>query len=404
MKKLFCLAVLMLFASFAFAEGFDDFKESMDSGFSDEKKSFDTYKKELEREFAEYRRIADEEYAAYKNEILSQWKTAEMSTPVKWVEYTDGLKKKKVVDFENGIYRLEVIGKDYTQAEKELDALMRDMLGVDKATAFQRDTPARKTDEKAREKLKNIAVGTVGNESVIGSAVIGKENPAKKDIDLAAEKLKENAEVKTEPSKTGETVFVMQGKLPPETYRNKAEQLNPSVQKYSREFKIQPSLIFSVIQTESAFNPVAQSHIPAYGLMQIVPTSAGRDVAQLLMGKSLILTPSYLFNTDNNIRAGTAYLHILYYRYLKAVSHPESRFYCSVAAYNTGAGNVASAFNGRGAGKNRYNVTAAAGIINGMAPSAVYDYLRSSLEYDEARRYIVKVMGTLPSYKYFDQP
>lgn len=402
MKKLFYLAAVMLFASFAFAEGFDDFKESMDSGFSDEKKSFDTYKEELEKEFAEYKRIINEEYAAYRKDILTQWNEAEMSTPTKWVEYTDGLKKKKVVDFENGTYRLEVIGRDYSAVEKELDALMKDMLGVDKATAFQRDVPAKKTDEKAREKLKNIATGNVGNESVIGSAVTGKENPAKKDIDLAAEKLKENAEVKAEPSKTGETVFIMQGKLPPETYRNKAEQLNPSVQKYSKEFKIQPSLVFSVIQTESAFNPVAQSHIPAYGLMQIVPTSAGKDVAQLLMGKPLILTPSYLFNTDNNIRAGTAYLHILYYRYLKAVNHPESRFYCSIAAYNTGAGNVASAFNGRNAGKNRYNVTTAAGIINGMAPAAVYDYLRAKLEYDEARRYIVKVTDVLPTYRYFD--
>jgi hypothetical protein len=63
---------------------------------------------------------------------------------------------------------------------------------------------------------------------------------------------------------------------------------------------------------------------------------------------------------------------------------------------------VASAFNGRSAGKNRYNVTAAAGIINSMEPNAVYEYLRAKLEYDEARRYIVKVTGAMPSYRYFD--
>lgn len=402
MKKLLYIAVVLLMAAFAFAEGFDDFKQGMDSGFKDEKSSFDTYKSELEKEFAEYKKIAEAEYTAYRNEILSFWKEAEMSSPTKWVEYTDGLKQKKVVDFENGTWRLEVIGKDYEQAEKDLDALMKDMLGVDRATAFERDVPARKTDEKAREQLKNIATDTVGGESVIGSAVIGKENPTKKDIDNAASQLKETAEVKTEPSKTGEMIFVMQGKLPSETYKKKAEELKPSVLKYAEEFKIQPSLVYAVIQTESAFNPMAQSHIPAYGLMQIVPTSAGKDVAQMLMGKPLILTPSYLFNADNNVRAGTAYIHILYYRYLKAVNHPVSRFYCSVAAYNTGAGNVASAFNGRSAGKNRYNVTAAAGIINSMEPNAVYEYLRAKLEYDEARRYIVKVTGAMPSYRYFD--
>lgn len=401
MKRfLFIICTAMFFAS-AHASDFDSFKESMTSGFAEQKTSFETYKEELDREFNAYKRIVEEEYAAYRKDILAEWNEADVTTARKWVEYTNDYRQKKTVDFENGTFTLEVIGNDFKTAEKELEEMMKDMLGLDKATAFQRDIPAKNIDGKARENLRNIATADVGNESVIGSVITGKENPSAKEIDEAAAKLKEQTTVKTEPAKNGQTVFVMQGRLPNETYRRKAEQLNPSVQKYSKEFNIKPSLVFSVIQTESAFNPMAQSHVPAYGLMQIVPVSAGKDVAQLLMGKPLILTPSYLFNSDNNIRAGTAYLHILYYRYLKAVNHPESRLYCSIAAYNTGAGNVASSFNGR-ASANRFNITTAAGTINGMAPAAVYDHLKNRLEYAEARGYIVKVNNTLPSYIYFD--
>ena len=83
--------------------------------------------------------------------------------------------------------------------------------------------------------------------------------------------------------------------------------------------------------------------MPAYGLMQIVPESAGKDATQQLFGQPKLLAPSYLYNSDNNIQVGTTYLNILYYRYLRKIENPTSRLYCTIAAYNTGAGNVAKA-------------------------------------------------------------
>ena len=148
---------------------------------------------------------------------------------------------------------------------------------------------------------------------------------------------------------------------------------------------ILPSLAFAIMYTESSFNPVAVSPIPAYGLMQVVPGSAGRDVTKLHFGKERLLSPNYLFTADKNIEVGIGYLNILDKRYLRKITDPLSRKYCTIAAYNTGAGNVAKAFTGK------LNISRAAKIINELSPQEVYNTLRTKLPYEETRKYIKKV-------------
>ena len=168
---------------------------------------------------------------------------------------------------------------------------------------------------------------------------------------------------------------------------------NPVV-KNADDRKIPRGLVFSIMKNESSFNPRARSHIPAYGLMQLVPTSGGADAMQFVTGKrGLKPTPEYLYEPSNNILLGATYLHILYYRYLKSVTNPESRLYCAIAAYNTGAGNVAKAFTG-----NR-RIREAAKIINRMKPDQVYDHLVKKLPYDETRRYLYKVRRDMKLFK-----
>src|SRR5690554_6218531 len=109
------------------------------------------------------------------------------------------------------------------------------------------------------------------------------------------------------------------------------------------KWQVEPALVMAIMQTESAFNPMARSHIPAFGLMQIVPSSAGRDASKAVWGKDQLLSGQQLFNPHTNIELGCAYLNILDTRYLAAIKHPQSRLYCTICAYNTGAGNVARA-------------------------------------------------------------
>ena len=165
------------------------------------------------------------------------------------------------------------------------------------------------------------------------------------------------------------------------------------VEGYSESAKVKPSLVYAVMETESAFNPMAKSSAPAYGLMQIVPRSAGQDATEKLFGKPKILSPSYLYNSENNIQIGTTYLNILYYRYLKGIQDPQSRLYCSIAAYNTGAGNVAKAFTGK------RRIKPALEVINSMPPDQVYRHLRKNLPYEETQHYLVKVSGRIEKYE-----
>ena len=151
----------------------------------------------------------------------------------------------------------------------------------------------------------------------------------------------------------------------------------------AKRFKLDQALIFAIIKTESSFNPYAMSPIPAFGLMQIVPRSAGRDAHRFLFKKDGIPSKNYLFQAHKNIEMGSAYLYLLHYRYLVKIKHPKSREYCAIAAYNTGTGNVFKAF--------ASSRSSAIARINRMSPSQVYTHLTHHLKYAEARRYVQKV-------------
>jgi len=158
----------------------------------------------------------------------------------------------------------------------------------------------------------------------------------------------------------------------------------PLVQQYAKKYKISENLIYSIIRTESNFNQFAVSSAGALGLMQIVPTSAGKDAYEFAKGKSWTPSKSYLFNAKNNIELGSAYLKILDTKYLEGIYNPISKEYCVISAYNTGSGNVLKAFSS--------NRNKAKNIINKKTPQEVYNTLREKLPYKETRRYLKKVV------------
>jgi membrane-bound lytic murein transglycosylase C len=129
--------------------------------------------------------------------------------------------------------------------------------------------------------------------------------------------------------------------------------------------------------------------------MQVVPVSAGHDVNKQIRKIDAPMTPKELYIPPVNVETGTAYLHILNSRYLRSITDDQSRLYCTIAAYNTGAGNVARAFN-KG---HSTNIRKASKIINTMTPDEVYSHLLANLPYDETKNYLKKVNRRIELYK-----
>jgi membrane-bound lytic murein transglycosylase C len=161
-----------------------------------------------------------------------------------------------------------------------------------------------------------------------------------------------------------------------------ADRYRPLAVKYGMQYHVSPSLVLAIMKTESHFNPFAVSNAPAYGLMQLVPTSGGRAAYKRAKGVDEAPTPDYLFDADHNIELGAAYLGELGDNEYRAVGSSESRDYCVIAAYNTGPGNVARAF------PEKHQIIKS---INALPPSALYERLQTHLPYDETRIYLSRV-------------
>lgn len=150
---------------------------------------------------------------------------------------------------------------------------------------------------------------------------------------------------------------------------------------YSQKFQIEQPLIYAVMEQESYFNPEATSHVPAYGLMQLVPRSGGYDAYRYVYKRDWVPTKSYLYVPHQNIELGTAYLRILMNQF-SAVTDPDCRRLCVIASYNTGAGNVSRAFTGN------TNLGSAISLINRYNYTQLYNHLTCRLSTEEARNYV----------------
>jgi membrane-bound lytic murein transglycosylase C len=180
--------------------------------------------------------------------------------------------------------------------------------------------------------------------------------------------------------------------------KRKLKEFEDSVDNYSNIFNIKKDLIFSIIKAESNFNPKAINNIPAVGLMQIVPKTAGKDSYELLYGdylNGLSKTPSidYLFDVNNNIKHGTHYLSLLKNDYLKGINDYDKKELCIIAGYNAGIGNIFKHFD---KSKNYLKrKRKALEKINSLTYKELYYELTKKFPFKETRNYVKRVIGNM---------
>lgn len=383
MKK---FSVLVLLSVMLMSFEVDDMQAEMDMMQAE----FEQMKMSNENEFETYSKSLKQEYEAYEEELKQYWDNPKLSTKKDWVSYSKDNQSRANVDFENNYIEVETVADNIEDAKKQLEERLEYVVTKNTKEVIETDPLQQKIDKV--QKPDDAKDSAVDAKPILSNVVFDKE-PTKKDVDTYTKNAVKDENIKVTPSKVAhKNVYTVKVPLPKNTTLKRAEVYKDEVTSNSGRYDIPLPLIFAIIQTESNFNPFAKSHIPAYGLMQIVPTSAGRDVYKFLYKKNGMPTAKYLYNGSNNIEMGSTYLYILYYRYLKRITDPQSRLYCTIAAYNTGAGNVAWAFAGK------KNVKKASVVINKMTPDEVYNHLLANLKYDEPKHYLRRVKKRMSAF------
>jgi membrane-bound lytic murein transglycosylase C len=292
-----------------------------------------------------------------------------------YVKYTQNYKSRAIVDFDTGQITVETVDDKDPRASLK-SAIVTTLLTPDdpRAVDLFSDKPIELTSAKEPYLLGLVQDGK-------GKPIAG---PAQ--AEAFAEQVVAKAATRQVALQDGtrQAMFV---KIPmvANFAGKQAEKYRPIVEKFAAQYKVSASLVYAIIRTESNFNPFAVSSAPAYGMMQLVPSSGGREALRYAKGRDEMPSREYLFDAANNIELGTAYLDVLFDRQLDYVANPISREYCVISAYNTGPGNVLRAFHS--------DRVAAVNAINSLEPPGVYERLRTKLPYAETRQYLVRVVS-----------
>lgn len=394
MKRVLLLSSLVLCFNMLYSQvdsDFEKFKKEQASMMDEMQQNDSLLMSSLEKEYQEYIKAEKEAYEKFVNEMEVLWGKGNVveSTNTKWVEYSDDGKSRSIVDFEEGKAEIEIIvtpeeQKSEEKLEKKVEQKLKELI-VDRGKTKDYDSPKEDAAPLQDSPVLENQVQTPSGELVTS------EN-----LDESVKEIAEVAVIEKEEvvGSNGEEhqVVVVKFDLLPDHVRTRAEQYKEEVEKYCKKYDMNPVMVYAIMQTESSFNPKAKSYVPAYGLMQIVPTSAGKDCAKSLRKPFSKPTANYLYEPENNIEMGVHYLYLLEKRHYSGVTDINNRYLCMIASYNTGAGNVSRALRGD------TKISKAIQQINAMSYEELFKYFERKL-LPETQNYIRKVTERMKTFE-----
>ena len=285
---------------------FDIYIQQQNQGSAAVKDEFATYKQKLLTAFELYKKQAGKIWGD-KHNVAPQANN--------WVSFYGDLGHRSVVDFEHGIINIEIalparqnIAADEARRQLENTILKTLNQGTDNRSMIEiAQHPAALSTGPAI--LTNLVADADGN------TLNQQEYPALAANDAAS------ASIKNIRGNDGvdRIVYHTQLKMVPDHIRKRAVVFQNDVNAQSQRQNLPPALVFAVMETESYFNPVAKSPAPAFGLMQLVPTSGAREAYRYVYSKDHVVSDSYLYDPKNNIELGSAYLNRLYYVHFNGI-------------------------------------------------------------------------------------
>jgi membrane-bound lytic murein transglycosylase C len=334
--------------------------------------------KDLETNLQVLKRKFAEAVAQLRSNVQKRWgqNDAKVADRTTYVKYTQGYKARVVTDFDHGSLTVETLDENDPQGSLKT-AIVSALLTSNDPASVDLFTDKDVAVDAAR---KPYLYGLVHDN--LGKPIRTRQQAEKFAQYLVTEKMRTRP---VESEQGGKTARFVKLEMVKNFEIKGAEHYRAAVDRYAAQYHVSPTLVLAIMRTESNFNPFAVSGAPAYGLMQLVPTSGGREALKRVRGVDQTPTPEYLLDPDHNIELGAAYLGELGENEFRGVDRQDSRDYCVIAAYNTGARNVTRIF---AADKHQ-----ALSNINGMEPPALYDQLRTKLPFEETRQYVVRVTG-----------
>jgi len=316
--------------------------------------------------------IADS-FSNLRKAVVNVWgeRDAKEPAPKEYVKYLNNYKSRALIDYENGIVRIETI--DTKTPKESLKSAIKTALLMPH-------------DPRGEELFNSDEIKLEGEPYLYNEVLDNEGEPIRWEwrADKFADYLIKN-ELKTQ-----KTIYYVQIAMVKKHGDIRAQKYQDIVNMYATKYAIEPKLIYAIIKTESDFNQYAVSRSGAVGLMQIMPKTAGADAYQELYKKSGQPSAEYLFDPKNNIEMGSVYVDILKSRYLKDINDKLSKEYCVISSYNGGSGTVLKTFNAER--------TKAFSEINRLSSAQVYTTLTTKVSSEETRNYLVKVTNNKKLY------
>ena len=361
----------------------------------------------------------------FKNAVEKKWDTYKESTSKSYVSYSKDLSSRTIVDFEKGEVTIELIvdeedpkndSYDFNshldlrlfttkvKVRSKLLSINPRLLNVLMMLFLQEDEDSNSDNSVNSSFTKRLSklLKEKGDDGELilkdqlvdasGKAVETVGNTLGVAKDLISDKTKK---VRMHFAKDGKKRTIISIKIPlsDNHMEKRRERYKELIEIEARRFNIPTEIALAIAETESAFNPKAKSHVPAYGLMQLVPKTGARDAYQWIYKKDKFISGRYLYKPRNNVELGCAYLSMIRHHYFSAIRDDELAYICAIPAYNTGVGNVSKAL------INKTNIREASKKANKMNKDELYDKLYSDLSSKEAKNYLKKVWTRKENYK-----